>query len=397
MIRVNHHKLKRHKRIICPCYLSMSVSKIIPVASPLIDDEDISEVTKVLKSSWVSSLGEEVVKFEKLFSTFCETKYGVSTNSGTTSLHLALCALGIKPGDEVIIPDFTMIACPNAVSYTGAKPVLVDADEETWCINVDKIEEKITKKTRAIMPVHIYGHPSEMDSIIKIAKEHNLYILEDAAEAHGALYKGKKVGSLGDIGSFSFYANKIITTGEGGMCVTNNNQLSETMSWLRAHAFGRGGKHFWHETIGFGYRMSSLQASLGVSQMAKITSFVDKRIKNAKLYNDLLSSLSDNGLLTLPPSDSHVKNVYWMYSVLLSSKINRKKVMDYLEKKGIETRTFFYPVHSQPAYSDQFLGQSFPTSDKLSLTGINLPSGNTLTEEEIHTVANELIQAINFI
>ena len=248
----------------------------IPVSSPLIEKDDVEEVTNVLKSGWISSLGQEVDDFENSFAHYCNTDFGVSTNSGTTSLHLALAALGISKGDEVIIPDFTMIACPNAVSYTGAKPVLVDADRSNWCIDPDQIESKISSNTKAIMAVHIYGYPAEMDLINKIAKEYGLFVIEDAAEAHGAEYKGRKVGSLGDVGSFSFYANKIMTTGEGGICVTNNKDLAETMKWLRAHAFGKEGKHFWHEKIGFGYRMSAMQAALGVSQTRKLSKFVEK-------------------------------------------------------------------------------------------------------------------------
>ena len=368
--------------------------KEIPVSSPLIDEDDISEVTKVLRSGWISSLGDEVQLFEKLFAEYSGASYGVSTNSGTTSLHLALAALGIGQQDEVIMPDFTMIACPNAVSYTGAKSVLVDADPDTWCIDANMIEEKITERTKAIMPVHIYGYPSDMDLIMKIARKHNLYVIEDAAEAHGAEYKGKRVGSIGDVASFSFYANKIITTGEGGMCITNNRELGETMKWLRAHAFGKEGKHFWHERIGYGYRMSSLQAALGVSQSRKLDTLVKKRIENAKLYNDLLSPLESEGLLNLPPSEPDIKNVYWMYSITLSEKISRQKVMSYLDSRHIETRTFFYPVHRQPAYSSQYLDGNFPVSDLISRTGMNLPSGNTLTDGDIHLVVEALKEAV---
>ena len=370
------------------------MTKEIPVSSPLIEEDDISEVTNVLRSGWISSLGNEVQMFEKLFSEYCGTLYGVSTNSGTTSLHLALAAMGIKPDDEVILPDFTMIACPNAVSYTGAKSVLVDADPSTWCIDTNLIEDKITNKTKAIMPVHIYGYPSEMDVIMKIAREHDLYVIEDAAEAHGAEYKGKKVGSFGDVASFSFYANKIITTGEGGICVTKDEELYETMKWLRAHAFGKEGKHFWHERIGYGYRMSSLQAALGVSQSRKLDRFVKKRVETAKLYNDLLSPLDNEGLLKLPPSRSDIKNVYWMYSITLSENIRRDKIMAHLENNHIETRTFFYPIHNQPAYSGRYANEKFPVSDLISRTGINLPSGNTLTEEDVHTVVRTLKEAI---
>jgi perosamine synthetase len=274
-----------------------------------------------------------------------------------------------------------MIATANAIEYQRGKIQLVDADPETWNIDPDLIEEKINDRTRVIMPVDIYGFPFDADSISKIARDHGLTIVEDAAEAHGAIYKGRKAGSLGGIGCFSFYANKIITTGEGGMCVTSNSDLAERMAWLRAHAFGRGGKHFWHEELGFGYRMSALQAAMGLAQMEKIDKFVNKRISNAKLYNEYLSEIDDK--VTLPPDSPGIRNVYWMYSILLQGKKERDGLMNWLASKGVETRTFFYPIHRQPYYSNRFAGQSFPVSDMLSDRGMNLPSSSLLTEEQI--------------
>ena len=353
----------------------------IPVSSPSVGDNEVEYVTKALKSSWISSISPSVKEFEEKFSHYSDTKYGVTTNSGTTALHLALAALNVNAESEVIIPSFTMIATANAIEYQRGKIQLVDADPETWNIDPDLIEEKINDRTRVIMPVDIYGFPFDADSISKIARDHDLTIVEDAAEAHGALYKGKKAGSLGEIGCFSFYANKIITTGEGGMCVTSNKDLAERMAWLRAHAFGRGGKHFWHEELGFGYRMSALQASMGLAQMEKIDEFVNKRISNAKLYNEYLSEIDDK--VTLPPDSPGIRNVYWMYSILLQDKKERDGLMNWLGSKGVETRTFFYPIHRQPYYSNRFAGQSFPVSDMLSDRGMNLPSSSLLTEEQI--------------
>ena len=248
---------------------------------------------------------------------------------------------------------------------------------------------KISDKTRAIMPVHIYGHPEDMKLIREIANDHNLYVIEDAAEAHGAEAHGKKVGGIGDIGSFSFYANKIITTGEGGMSVTNDKGLAEKMAWLRSHAFGRDGKHFWHEELGYGYRMSSLQAALGVSQVRKIEKLVQKRRSDARLYNSELREISERRLITLPVEEKWAKNVYWMYSILVDSKI-REKLMHFLGDQGIETRTFFYPVHKQPYYFERFKGECYPNAEKLSSEGINLPSGNALTEEDILVVTSKV-------
>lgn len=357
----------------------------ININSPSIGDEELEKVTECIKSNWISSLGPYVKNFEEQFASYNGVHFGVSTNSGTTALHLALASLDIKSGDEVIMPDFTMIATINAVEYLGAKAVLVDADVKTWNIDITKIEEKITDKTKAIMPVHIYGHPSDMEPILKLAQKYNLKVIEDAAEAHGAEYKGKKAGSIGDVGCFSFYANKIITTGEGGMCITDDKDLNETMSWLRAHAFGRDGKHFWHERLGYGYRLSALQAAVGLGQLSKIDYFVRRRRERAKLYNDLLSDLVPDKIDT-PVEMSWAKNVYWMYSIMTKNQKERDGVMEHLEKNGIESRTFFYPIHKQPFYRERYSGERYPNSDYISERGMNLPSGNTTTDDEIHRV-----------
>ncbi len=361
----------------------------IPVSSPLIEEDDIESVTRCLRSGWVSSLGEDVLNFERAFSSYQNAKYGVTTNSGTTALHLALASLGLKQNDEIIMPTFTMIATINAAEYLGLRVKLVDANKITWTMDLEDLARKITDKTKAIMGVHIYGHPENMIRVNEFASERNLLVIEDSAEAHGAEINGKKVGTFSNVGSFSFYANKIITTGEGGMNITNDKDLAERMAWLRAHAFGKEGKHFWHEELGYGYRMSALQAALGVSQVKKIDKLVKKRRNNAKLYNELLSKLSDENKITLPAEEKWAKNVYWMYSILVDEK-HRNSFMKYLEGKGIETRTFFYPIHKQPYYSQRYASESYPVADQLSNEGINLPSGNLLSEEEVVQVCSEI-------
>jgi perosamine synthetase len=362
------------------------ISTRIPVCAPKIDEYDIQRVIECMRSTWISGVSKYVEEFEEKFARYCGCKYGVATNSGTTALHLALVTIGIRSGDEVIVPTFTMIATANAITYTGAKPVLVDAEPRTWNIDPTKIEEKITKRTKAIITVHTYGHPVDMDPILEIAEKYSLIVIEDAAESHGAEYKGKKTGSIGQMGCFSFYSNKIITTGEGGMIVTNNEELAERARWLRAHAFGRYGKHFYHEALGFGYRMSGLQAALGLAQLERIDEFVLIRRNNAKLYNSLLSELGEK--ITLPPEAPWAKNVYWMYSILIEDNfgMSRDELMKRLESEGIETRTFFYPIHVQPIYAKQYREESFPVADELSRKGINLPSGNNLTSTEIEYV-----------
>ena len=362
----------------------------IPVCRPKLGESERRRVNECLEGGWVSGISPYVERFEDAFARYCGVKYGVACNSGTTALHLALVSLGIKEGDEVIIPTFTMIATPNAISYTGARPVLVDSETRTWNIDVAKIREKITPRTRAIMPVHTYGHPVDMDPLKELAEKHSLFVIEDAAESHGAEYKGRRTGSLGDVGCFSFYANKIITTGEGGMLVMNDREIAEKARWLRAHAFGKEGRHFFHEAVGFGYRLSGLQAALGLGQLEHIQQFVESRRKNARLYNSFLSKLGSK--VSLPPEASWAKNIYWMYSILIEDSfgIARQELMDKLERDGIETRTFFYPVHAQPVYKKLGRSSSFPNAEMLSKRGLNLPSGNDLSEEEVTFVCERV-------
>jgi len=355
----------------------------IPVAEPLIGKEELNLVIEAVRSGWVSSKGKFIKEFEEKFAKYIGVKYGIATSNGTAALHLALTALGIKQGDEVIIPTLTFAAVANAVIYTGAKPIFIDSHPDYWCIDPSKIEERITKKTKAIIPVHLYGHPCDM---IKIARNHNLYIIEDCAEAHGAKYKDKKVGCFGDIACFSFYGNKIITTGEGGTCLTNREELAQKMRVLRDHGMEPNRK-YWHEVIGFNYRMTNLQAALGVAQIEKIDEFIKKKRKIARIYNSLLKDIKG---ITLPPKMPWAENVYWLYSILIDQKeygINRDRLMIELAKNGIETRRFFYPIHTMPPYREYAGGGSFHVADRLSSSGINLPSSVKLKEDEAQEIA----------
>ena len=363
---------------------------MIPVCEPKLSGKELEYVSDCIKTNWISSKGKYINQFEESFSKYCGTKHGIAASNGTTALHLALASMGIKAGDEVIIPTFTMIATVNSVTYTGAKPVLVDSELETWNMDPAKIEKKITPKTKAIMVMHTYGHPCAMDEINEIAEKHDLYVIEDAAEAHGAEYKSKRAGSLGDAGCFSFYANKIITTGEGGMVVTNDDKIAEMARMLRDQAFEP--KRFIHRYVGFNYRMTNLQAAIGVAQMGIIDESVNTRRKNAILYNSLLKDVKG---ITLPPEASWAKNVYWMYTVLIEDSfgMSRDDLMVYLKEKGIDTRSAFYPVHSQPVYAEQYKGEKYPVADDLGRKGINLPSGNTLTEDQIRQVAETIKSA----
>jgi len=359
---------------------------MIPVCEPLLTGRELEYASDCLNTNWISSAGKYIPEFERRFAEYCGCKYGISTTSGTTALHLALASLGIGTGDEVIIPAFTMAACAFAVIYTGAKPVLVDAERHTWNIDTDQLEQRITKRTKAIMPVHIYGHPCDMGHIMDIAKRYNLFVVEDAAEAHGAEYKGTRVGGIGQAGCFSFYANKIITTGEGGMVVTNDAQLADKAKRLKDQAFAPQ-RRFLHTNIGFNYRMTNIQAAIGLAQIESIDRFVEMRRKNATLYN---AGLKDIPGITLPQQREWAKNVHWMYGILADKElsITRDLLMQKLKEKGIDTRTFFIPMHVQPAFLDLglFKGERYPVATELSEKGLYLPSGSGLKSEEIDYV-----------
>lgn len=363
--------------------------KRIPVSEPVLGGNEEKYVLECVRSSWISSLGKFIPEFEEKFARFCGSKHGVAVMNGTVALQLALAALGIKEGDEVVVPDLTFVATANAVKYLGAKPVLVDAELSTWNIDPEKIAAAITKKTKAIIPVHLYGHPCDMDAIMRIAKKHSLFVIEDAAEAHGAEYKGKKVGSLGDIGCFSFYGNKIITTGEGGMCITNDGKLAERMHFLKDHAM-RPEKRYWHPEMGFNFRMTNVQAAIGVAQLEQIEKFIAMKRRNAQLYNSLLQKI--NGL-TLQPEMRWARSVYWMHSVLVDENefgCSRDELMAKLKARGIDTRPFFYPMHQLPMYSSGYSDRDFPVAAGLSRRGINLPSSAKLSEDDIRQVCQAM-------
>lgn len=364
--------------------------KFIPVAQPVFGKEEEKLLLEGLRSGWVSSAGKFISEFEDSFAKFCDSKYAVTTSNGTTALHLCLAASGIGPGDEVLIPSLTFVATANAVSYTGAKPVFIDSELETWNLDPQKIKEKINRKTKAIIAVHLYGHPADMGIIKSIGKKYGLWVFEDAAEAHGALYNGKKVGSLGDAACFSFYGNKIITTGEGGMIVTNNKSFAQKIGILRDHGMSKTRK-FYHPKLGFNYRMTNLQAALGLGQMKRINEFIDKKIEVAKTYEKYLSPLVPK--ITLPPQASWAKSVFWMYSILISS--NRKSrdlLIKKLKKQGIDSRPFFYPLHKTPRFQTK---DALPNAQSLSDKGINLPSGVNLTQKDIKYISQSLISFLS--
>lgn len=360
---------------------------MIPVNEPLLDGNEKKYLMECIDTGWISSEGPFVKEFEEKFSSKVGRKYGVAVCNGSAALVVAVAALGLKEGDEVIMPTFTIISCANAVIMAGAIPVLVDSDPYTWNMDVDQIESRITPKTRAIMVVHIYGLPVDMDPVVKIAKKHGLKIIEDAAEAHGQTYKGKPCGSFGDISAFSFYPNKHVTTGEGGMVVTDNDELAERCRSLRNLCF-QANRRFVHEEIGWNFRMTNLQAAIGLAQLERLDEFVKKKRNMGKYYT---KKLKDVEFIQLPSEKtSYAENIYWVYGIMLSDQLNfdADEMMKRLAAKNIGTRPFFFPMHEQPVFHKMglFENERYPVAGRISKQGFYLPSGLALTEEQMDKV-----------
>lgn len=355
----------------------------IPIYEPWLGGNEKKYVNDCLDTNWISSKGKYIHQFEEKFAEYLGVKYATGISNGTTALHLALEALGIGEGDEVIVPTFTYIASVSSILYTGATPVFVDSLESTWQIDPDDIREKITHKTKAIIPVHLYGHPCDMDEIIKTSKEHKLYIIEDCAEAFGSKYKDKYVGTFGDISTFSFYGNKTITTGEGGMLITNDFNLFDKAYHLKMHGVSKE-IEYWHDVIGYNYRMTNICAAIGLAQLEKADEHIKLKRKLAQKYNKLLSGLP----VTLHKETENVFHTYWMYSILVDSEKIRDSLRDFLKNEGIETRPTFHPVHTMPMFSE--LNQKFPVAEDIAHRGINLPSWPNMPIEYIEYVCKKI-------
>ncbi len=360
-------------------------SDFIPVYEPWLGAHEEEYVLEAVRSGWISSLGKYVNRFEEEFAAFCGVAHGVSTSNGTTALHLALYALGIGPGDEVIIPALTFVASANAVHYTGATPVFADVDQHTWTMDPADIARLISPRTKAIMPVHLYGHPAPMDEIRSLAAQHGLWIVEDAAESHGAAVDGCRTGSMGHVAAFSFFANKIITTGEGGMVTTNDSSLAARCRLLRDHAMPPE-RRYWHAEVGFNYRMTNLQAAVGVAQMERIDEFIRRKRQIAEQYSAQLAGLPG---LTLPCERERYTNVYWMYSILVDKPfpLDRDELVRTLRARGIDSRPFFHPLDTLPPYQSHM---PRPVSLELSRVGLNLPSFPRLRDEQVAFICQTL-------
>jgi perosamine synthetase len=365
----------------------MNAPKMIPVASPVFMGNEKTYLTECIDSGWISSNGRFIKTFEENFAQFCGTQYALSCANGTVALHLALLAFDVQPGDEILLPTLTYVASANAVTYCGARPVFIDSEAETGNLDPALIEPKITEKTKGIIVVHLYGHPVDMDAVSSIAKKHGLFVIEDAAEAHGATYKERMIGTLGDIATFSFYGNKIITTGEGGMVVTSNQQLAEKMLLLKGQGMDPQ-KRYWFPVVGYNYRMTNMQAAIGLAQLENISWHLEKRKEIARIYSQYLDHLKE--FVILPVEKSWANHAFWMYSIILKDHLDghRDQMMTFLAEQGIETRPFFYPMHQLPMYQES--PDLYPVAETLSRQGMNLPTHGLLQEADIAYIAQSI-------
>lgn len=369
---------------------------MIPVNEPLLNGNEKKYLMECIDTGWISSEGPFIKEFEEKFSKRVGRRYGIAVANGSGAIDITIEALGIKDGDEVIMPTFTIVSCIAQIVRSGAKAVLVDSDPTTWNMDVSQIEAKITSKTKAIMIVHIYGLPVDMDPILTLAEKYGLQIIEDAAEMHGQTYRGKPCGSFGDISTFSFYPNKHITTGEGGMIVTDDEELAGKCRSLRNLCFNPQ-KRFVHEMLGWNMRMTNLQAALGVAQLERLEEFIKKKRRMGRLYTELLVDVKD---IQLPlEKTEYAENIYWVYGIVLKKNVpfNAESMMERLARFKIGTRPFFYPMHKQPIFQKMglFGKESYPVAENLAERGFYVPSGLALTEEQIKEVAKQIKEVLS--
>jgi perosamine synthetase len=376
---------------------------MIPVNEPSLAEEDFLALQDTFRTGWISSAGKYVDEFEAAWAAYCGVGHGIAVSNGTTALTVAVEAVGIGAGDEVIMPSFTIISCASAVVRAGGKPVLVDSDPLTWCMDIGQVAAAITPRTKAIMVVHMYGHPVDMDPIMALAKKHGLIVIEDAAEVHGALYQSRrgspdatwqKCGGIGHIATFSFFANKLITTGEGGMVITDNPDFAARARGLRNLCF-RSDRRFLHTEHGYQFRLTNMQAALGVGQVRRIESIVERKRWAAAEYSKRLSDLPQ---LQLPMEHPWARSVYWVYGMVLADDVPFDAVgfAQRLKQLGVETRPFFLGMHEQPVYHDMglFKGEQHPVCERIARRGLYVPSGLALTLDQIEQVSDAVHQAL---
>lgn len=355
-----------------------------PVYQPSLTGNEKKYVEDCIDSTWISSKGKYISLFEREFEMYLGVKHATSVCNGTVALHLALVALGIGPGDEIIVPTLTYIASVNAIVYTGAKPVFVDSLRDTWQVDPEDVKKKITDKTKAIMAVHLYGHACDMDALLSICKEHELFLIEDCAEAIGTKYKEKFVGTFGDIATFSFFGNKTITTGEGGMVVTNDDTLIDRAIHFKGQGLAKH-RQYWHDVVGYNYRMTNICAAIGLAQMEQVESFLKRKKEISNIYKDAFTN---------SPFEFHIehldtKHTYWMCSILVPTPEQREPLREFLTEKGVETRPLFYPVHTMPMYSEKYV--KLKTAEFLAWRGLNLPSYPSLSNDDVTFIAKSVL------
>ncbi len=370
--------------------------QFVPVNEPLLEGNERKYLNECIDTSWISSEGSFVTRLEEGMADRMDRKFGIAVSNGTAALEAAVAALDLGPGDEVILPAFTIISCASAIVRAGATPVLVDCDPKTWNLDCEQIECRLSERTKAIMAVHIYGLPVDMDSVRGIARKKGLRVIEDAAEAHGQTYRGKSCGSFGDISTLSFYPNKHVTTGEGGMILTDDAALAERCRDLRNLCFGKVDR-FIHEELGWNFRMSNLQAAVGVAQLERLDEFVRKKRTMGRRYSEALSSLE--GLQLPLPNTDYAENIYWVYGVVLRDEVafDAREAMLRLSKVGVGTRPFFWPMHEQPVFCKRGLFNeiSCPISERIARRGFYIPSGLALTESQMDRVIEEMTQFLS--
>lgn len=376
---------------------------MIPVNEPLLEQEDFEALADAFKSGWISSAGKYVDEFEQGWANYCGHSHGIAVSNGTTALQVAVEAAGIGPGDEVIMPSYTIISCASSVVRAGGVPVLVDCDPEIFCMNIDEVQAKIGPKTKAIMVVHMFGHPVDMDPIMAMAAKHDLIVIEDAAEVHGAKYLSKRgtpqehwqiCGGIGHISTFSFFANKLITTGEGGMVLTSDDAIAERCRALRNLCF-RTDRRFLHKEHGYQFRLTNMQAAVGVNQIRRIEDIVERKRQIAADYTSRLKAIAN---IQLPSEKVWAKSVFWVYPILLGDNrdIDAVQFATALKALGIETRPFFLGMHEQPVFHDMglFKGETYPVTERIARKGLYVPSGLAIRPEQIEQVCAAVTAAL---
>ncbi len=370
----------------------MTVRPFIPVAAPVFAGNEKTYVDDCLDTTWISSLGAYVDRFERAFAVFCGRRHALACSSGTTALHLALVGLNLEPGDEVIVPTLTFIATANTVRYCGARPVFVDSDPHTWTIDPAAIEARITPNTRGIVAVHLFGHPADMDPLRAIASKHGLWILEDCAQAHGALYREQRAGALGDVAAFSFSGNKIITTGEGGMVVTDDDDVAARLRVLKAHGMDPERK-YWFQEIGFNYRLTNIAAAIGLAQLERVDWHLARRADVSRWYRDALSGVEG---LSWQVEATWARHVWWMFTITLDENVpvDPDQLAAALLARGIETRPVVVPMHALPPYQNEAAGERFPVADRIARRGLSLPTSAALSLEDVKYISRSVSECL---